>query len=270
MAIRDVFLPEFDHEMATTRKTLERVPENNIDWKPHDKSMTMGRLAGHLVELNTLVPLALQRESLDFRPPGAPPRNPTSCLTRKAPRRFRQERRRRPRRHRSIQRRRSEKIFTLQAGGKTIFSLPRTAVLRGFILNHIIHHRGQLSVYLRLNNVAVPSIYGPSADEQNSNHACHQKKTAGNFRCQPFQLQPNILPRLPVTAACGSRRLRRGPRRRHERCHHRHGSCSRHRHGSYFRRGIDCLPGLHHGTLRYHGIRHDPNYRPHIVPHHRP
>ena len=59
-----------------------------------------------------------------------------------------------------------KKIFTLQAGGKTIFSLPRTAALRGFILNHIIHHRGQLSVYLRLNNVAVPSIYGPSADEQ--------------------------------------------------------------------------------------------------------
>jgi uncharacterized damage-inducible protein DinB len=60
-----------------------------------------------------------------------------------------------------------KKIFTLQAGGKTIFSLPRTAAPRGFILNHIIHHRGQLSVYLRLNNVAVPSIYGPSADEQN-------------------------------------------------------------------------------------------------------
>ena len=60
-----------------------------------------------------------------------------------------------------------KKIFTLQASGKTIFSLPRTAALRGFILNHIIHHRGQLSVYLRLNNVAVPSIYGPSADEQN-------------------------------------------------------------------------------------------------------
>jgi uncharacterized damage-inducible protein DinB len=60
-----------------------------------------------------------------------------------------------------------KKIFTLQAGGKTISSLPRTAALRGFIMNHIIHHRGQLSVYLRLNNVAVPSIYGPSADEQN-------------------------------------------------------------------------------------------------------
>jgi uncharacterized damage-inducible protein DinB len=60
-----------------------------------------------------------------------------------------------------------KKIFTLQAGGKTIFSLPRTAALRGFITNHIIHHRGQLSVYLRLNDVAVPSIYGPSADEQN-------------------------------------------------------------------------------------------------------
>ena len=83
MAIRDAFLPEFDHEMGTTRKTLERVPETNTDWKPHDKSMTMGRLAGHLVELPTLVPLALQRESLDFRPPGAPPRQPNVMSTRK-------------------------------------------------------------------------------------------------------------------------------------------------------------------------------------------
>jgi uncharacterized damage-inducible protein DinB len=168
MAIRDAFLPEFDHEMGTTRKTLERVPETNTDWKPHDKSMTMGRLAGHLVELPTLVPLALERESVDFRPPGAPPRQPNIMSTRKQ---LLEDFDKNVAAARAAIAQSSDedlkKIFTLQAGGKTIFSLPRTAALRGFILNHIIHHRGQLSVYLRLNNVAVPSIYGPSADEQN-------------------------------------------------------------------------------------------------------
>jgi uncharacterized damage-inducible protein DinB len=168
MAIRDSFLPEFDHEMGTTRKTLERVPETNTDWKPHDKSMTMGRLAGHLVEQPTLVPLALERESVDFRPPGAPPRQPNVMLTRKQ---LLEDFDKNVAAARAAIAQSSDedlkKIFTLQAGGKTIFSLPRTAALRGFILNHIIHHRGQLSVYLRLNNVPVPSIYGPSADEQN-------------------------------------------------------------------------------------------------------
>jgi uncharacterized damage-inducible protein DinB len=168
MAIRDAFLPEFDHEMATTRKTLERVPEANTDWKPHDKSMSMGRLAGHLVELPTLVPLALERDSMDFRPPGAPPRQPNVMSTRA---KLLEDFDKNVAAARDAIAKSSDddlkKTFTLQAGGKTIFSLPRTAALRTFIMNHVIHHRGQLSVYLRLNNVAVPSIYGPSADEQN-------------------------------------------------------------------------------------------------------
>ena len=125
MAIRDAFLPEFDHEMGTTRKTLERVPETNTDWKPHDKSMTMGRLAGHLAELPTLVPPAFERESLDFRPPGAPPRQPNVMSSRaKASRRFRQERRRRPRRHRPIERRRSEKDLHPASRRKNYFLAP--------------------------------------------------------------------------------------------------------------------------------------------------
>ncbi len=167
MAIRDVFLPEFDHEMAITRKTLERVPEGKSDWKPHDKSMSMGRLAGHLAELNSLVPIAMQRESLDFRPPGAPPREPNVMSSRV---KLLEDFDKNVAAARAAIGQASDeqmtKIFTLQSGGNTIFTLPRTAVLRGFVLNHIIHHRGQLSVYLRLNNVSVPSIYGPSADEQ--------------------------------------------------------------------------------------------------------
>jgi uncharacterized damage-inducible protein DinB len=168
MAIRDAFLPEFDHEMATTRKTLERVPETNTDWKPHDKSMSMGRLAGHLAELPSLVPLALERDSMDFRPSGAPPRQPNMMSTRT---KLLEDFDKNVAAARDAIAKSSDddlkKTFTLQAGGKTIFSLPRTAALRSFVMNHVIHHRGQLCVYLRLNNVAVPSIYGPSADEQN-------------------------------------------------------------------------------------------------------
>ena len=167
MAIRDAFIPEFDHEMAVTRKTLERVPEGNPDWKPHDKSMTIGRLAGHLAELNSLVPIAMERELLDFRAPGAPPRQPNIMSSRA---KLLEDFDKNVAAARAAIAQASDeqlmKVFTLQSAGKTIVALPRAAVLRGFVLNHIIHHRGQLSVYLRLNNVPVPSIYGPSADEQ--------------------------------------------------------------------------------------------------------
>ncbi len=167
MAIRDAFLPEFDHEMAVTRKTLERVPEGISDWKPHDKSMTIGRLAGHIAELNSLVPIAMERELLDFRAPGAPPRQPNIMSSRV---KLLEDFDKNVAAARAAIAQTSDdqlmKIFTLQSAGKTIIALPRVAVLRGFVLNHIIHHRGQLSVYLRLNDVPVPSIYGPSADEQ--------------------------------------------------------------------------------------------------------
>lgn len=166
MAIREALLPEYDHEMATTRKTLERVPEGKTDWAPHARSMKMGRLAGHLAELPGLVPRVIGMEALDFRPPGAPPREPTVMTSRQQILGVFDK---------NVAEARAAiagasdadlmKTFTLAAGGKTIFSLPRAAALRGFFMNHVIHHRGQLCVYLRLNDVPVPSIYGPSADE---------------------------------------------------------------------------------------------------------
>jgi uncharacterized damage-inducible protein DinB len=166
MPIHDALLPEFDHEMATTRKTLERVPETNLDWAPHPKSMKISRLAGHLAELPSLVPRVTSMEVLDFRPPGAPPRQPLVMTTRQDLLKIFDK---------NVADARAAiagvsdadlvKTFTLAAGGKTIFSLPRVAALRTFFLNHVIHHRGQLTVYLRLNDVPVPSIYGPSADE---------------------------------------------------------------------------------------------------------
>jgi uncharacterized damage-inducible protein DinB len=155
-------LPEFDHEMATTRRALERVPEDKLGWKPHDKSMTLGALATHLATINHWAEAIMGTESFDVAT--APP-NPelksraeilaafdeNTAAARKA-----------------ISAATDAQLFqpwTLLSSGNTIFTLPRVAVLRSFILSHQIHHRGQFSVYLRLNNVPVPSIYGPSADE---------------------------------------------------------------------------------------------------------
>jgi uncharacterized damage-inducible protein DinB len=167
MAIKDGLIPEFDHEMAVTRKTLERVPEGNPDYKPHEKSMTMGRLAGHLAELPGFVNMIMQQDSFNFRPAGGnPSRQPLVMTSRQqlldafdqnvATLRT------------ALSNSSDESLmrsWSLQAGDKTLMTMPRVAVIRSFCLNHIIHHRAQLGVYLRMNNVAVPSVYGPSADE---------------------------------------------------------------------------------------------------------
>jgi uncharacterized damage-inducible protein DinB len=166
MAIHDGILPEFDHEMANTRKTLERVPEDRPAWKPHDKSMPLARLAGHLAELPGWTVETLEKESVDIHPADGTQMKPALMTSRKqlldtfdknvAAARA------------AIAKATDEtlmKPWTLLAGGKTIFTSPRVAVLRGFVMNHMIHHRAQLGVYLRLNNIPVPAIYGPSADE---------------------------------------------------------------------------------------------------------
>ena len=166
MAMRDALLPEFDHEMATTRKTLERVPEGKPDWKPHDKSMTMGRLAGHVAELPSFVTRALGADSFDINPAGGSTRTPLVMSSRKQ---LLEEFDKNVSDARAILSKASDedlmKPWSLLAGGKTILTMPKIGVVRTFALNHSIHHRGQLSVYLRLNDAPVPSIYGPSADE---------------------------------------------------------------------------------------------------------
>ena len=164
--INQALLPEFDMEMANTRKTLERVPDDKLGWKPHEKSMTMGRLAGHLAELPGWATNTLERDTLDIAPPGG---QTYQAMISKS----RQETLDAFDKHVSAARaaiagasdEQLMKPWSLLKGGQTLMTMPKIAVLRGFVMNHAIHHRAQLGVYLRLNDIPVPSIYGPSADE---------------------------------------------------------------------------------------------------------
>ena len=166
MTISESLLPEFDREMANTRRCLERVPEDQFDWKPHPKSQTMRWLAGHVAHLPSWVVMAIQRDSIDVMPPGAPPPRTPEVESRAALLEMFDK---------NVGEARAAlagacdehllKSWTLLRSGKEIFSLPRVGVLRGFVMNHLIHHRAQLCVYFRLNDVPVPALYGPSADE---------------------------------------------------------------------------------------------------------
>lgn len=167
MALKDMILPEFDHEMANTRKTLERLPDGKFGWQPHTKSFTMGKLASHLANIPSWIEMTLNTDSLDFAPKdGTTFTTPQAGSTKELLEIF----------DKNVATGRAAiaatddaqfaKPWSLLAGGQTIFTQPRFGVLRGFVLSHSIHHRAQLGVYLRLNNVPVPAIYGPSADEQ--------------------------------------------------------------------------------------------------------
>jgi uncharacterized damage-inducible protein DinB len=162
MSLSQSLLPEFDMEMANTRKALARVPTDKLDWAPHAKSMTLGKLGTHLATLPGWTNVTIGTSGLDLAEPFEQPKPATSeellaifdntvADARTALAGASDETWFQP--------------WALRNGEQTIFSLPKIAVMRGFVLNHIIHHRGQLTVYLRLNDIPVPSIYGPSADE---------------------------------------------------------------------------------------------------------
>lgn len=166
MRLSEALLPEWDHEMANTRKTLERIPEEKLAWKPHEKSYTMGSLATHLANLPTWAGHTLNEDSLDLAPPDAPPPRATLLNSRQEIlETFDKNVAGGREAIAAASNEEFSKTWTLLRGGNPILALPKIAVLRGFVMNHNIHHRAQLGVYLRLNDVAVPSIYGPSADE---------------------------------------------------------------------------------------------------------
>jgi uncharacterized damage-inducible protein DinB len=166
MNISQSLLPEFDMEIANTRKTLERVPEGKADYKPHEKSMPMGRLAGHLSEIPMWATMTLSQDELDMNPAGGTPYAPAVMSSRQELlARFDDEVKKARATLASTSDEAMMKTWTLKNNGQKVMAMPRVAVMRGFVMNHMVHHRAQLGVYLRMNNVPVPSIYGPSADE---------------------------------------------------------------------------------------------------------
>jgi uncharacterized damage-inducible protein DinB len=162
MAIKDALLADFDHEMGTTRRLLERLPDNKLEWKPHDKSMSLGGLATHLSHIPSWGGIILTDPSFDLAE--APP-NATEQTSRAAILAAFDDTRAKTRALMDKTDGEYNSLWTLKRGGHQVFSVPRVSAFRSFVLHHLIHHRGQLSVYLRMIDVPVPAIYGPSADE---------------------------------------------------------------------------------------------------------
>jgi uncharacterized damage-inducible protein DinB len=166
MAIKEALLPEFDHEMSNTRKTLERVPDDKFGWKPHEKSGTMGWLAAHIANIPGWTVPTIGVDQLDVAPADGPRYEMPQPQSRQGILELFDKNVADARK--SIAETNDEhllKPWTLLATGKQMFTAPRIGAIRGFIMNHTIHHRAQLGVYLRLNDIPVPAIYGPSADE---------------------------------------------------------------------------------------------------------
>lgn len=162
MPITEALLPEFDQEMASTRKMLERVPDDRLDFKPHQKSWTMRSLANHLSMIPGWAVETMTKDSIDIAgfvpPPEAQSRQELldqfdkgvtagrEVLAKAADADF-------------------SKPWSLTNNGTPMITLPRLTCIRSWVMNHLIHHRAQLGVYLRLNDIPVPQVYGPTADE---------------------------------------------------------------------------------------------------------
>jgi uncharacterized damage-inducible protein DinB len=166
MSYAQQILPEYDEEMANTRKVLERIPEDKLDWKPHPKSNTIGWNANHLAEIPAWVNMTLDTTELDIAPVGGEPWRSPKLTSRKeildlfdknvaAGRKALAE----------VKDEAMAVDWSLLQAGQNILTMPRSAVIRTFVLNHTVHHRAILCVYLRLNDIPVPGMYGPSGDE---------------------------------------------------------------------------------------------------------
>jgi uncharacterized damage-inducible protein DinB len=166
MGLKEALIVEFDAEMARTRKVLERTPEDKFGWKPHEKSGTLGWLATHVATLPNWAVMTVSTASFDVAPAGAEPMRVVPVAT-KAELLDKFERGLASAREAidGCDESYLAQQWTLLATGQVLFTMPRSAVLRQFVMNHLIHHRAQLALYLRLNDVPVPALYGPSADE---------------------------------------------------------------------------------------------------------
>jgi uncharacterized damage-inducible protein DinB len=163
----ELLVPEFESEMASTRKVLAAVPEEKFGWKPHAKSFAMGRLAGHVAEISSWLTDTVEKGRLDLVA-GDQPENtrfvPTSHeqLMEKFDGWVRQSRSDLAATNDAA----LEEIWVMTWNGQEILRMPRRQTIRTWVLNHTVHHRAQLGVYLRLNDIKVPGVYGPSADEK--------------------------------------------------------------------------------------------------------
>ena len=159
-------LPEFDQEMASTRKVLECVADDKLDWRAHPKSNTIGWNANHLAEILGWVEGILTAPSWDFAPVGGEAyQSPKLTRRREILNLFDRNVAAARRALTAVKDAEMSEMWSLLAAGKPIFTLPRSAVIRRFILNHLIHHRAHLCVYLRLNDIPVPGMYHPTGDE---------------------------------------------------------------------------------------------------------
>jgi len=158
-----VLAMEMEHEAAIARRLLERLPEDKFEWQPHEKSMTLGRLAGHVAETFDWTGITILQDELDFATMDYQPEpvTTTAALLEKLDTSVKAA-------IEVLNNVSDENImqpWTMREGEKIYMTMPKAGVMRGFVLNHMVHHRGQLSVFMRLLDVPVPSIYGPSADE---------------------------------------------------------------------------------------------------------
>lgn len=162
-AVSGALIAEMEQEAKVARTVLERIPADKFDWKPHEKSMSFGKLASHVAEMFGWTPPTLQQSELDFAKMDYKPFEPktTDELVEYLDKTVDE----------AIETLKNtpDDVFledwTMRNGEQVYFTMPKAVVMRSFVMNHIIHHRGQLSVYLRLNDIPVPAIYGPSADE---------------------------------------------------------------------------------------------------------
>jgi uncharacterized damage-inducible protein DinB len=166
MSIAQSLLPEFAHEADVTRKVLAAVPQDKFSWSPHEKSYSLGQLATHLANLPVWTMATIHQDSLDLNPKdGDPPKGREATTVEEVLAIYDENIAAAKDALAGASDETLTSSWTLRNGGEALFTMPKVAVLRSFVMNHQIHHRGQMSVYLRLAGAKVPSVYGPTADE---------------------------------------------------------------------------------------------------------
>ena len=164
-SLQQNILAELDRELAVTRKVLERVPDDKFDYQPHPKSMKLGQLAVHIINLLKFKQLFVTHDGRDFLDPNAPKPGPSPTNSADLLERFDQYSADLRQALSATDDEQLTRNFRLHRGEQTLMERPKAAAIRIMGLNHSIHHRGQLSVYLRLLDIPVPGLYGNSADE---------------------------------------------------------------------------------------------------------